>query len=303
GGTGASEGNLIAKNLDGIQISGGSQFVTVQGNTIRNNSQSGIRVEGSSNNLIGGNTVVNNINVATNNIFNRRLPLIDTTFTVDGVFIVAGLVGGINTPSEANTVQGNIIGTDAVNTTGLGLTGNGILIDGSKNNKIGITSTLTAGNVSTLAAAEGNVIAFNAFNGIAVVEGTFPGKAFGNTLSGNSIFNNNRLGIDLGSTAGVVTPNGAQDGDAGPNNPPNIPVVVLAQSQSGTGTRIQGTLNSTPGRSFRVEFFLIDTPNPTGTPPNYGQGKTFVGFSNVTTDPTTGDVGFTFINSSLVLPA
>src|SRR5262249_29426082 len=96
GGTGASEGNLIAKNLDGIQISGGSQFVTVQGNTIRNNSQSGIRVEGSSNNLIGGNTVVNNINVATNNIFNRRLPLIDTTFTVDGVFIVAGLVGGIN---------------------------------------------------------------------------------------------------------------------------------------------------------------------------------------------------------------
>src|SRR5262249_55854863 len=81
GGTGAAEGNTIAKNLDGIQISGGSSLVTVQGNILRNNSQSGVRIEGSFSNTIGG-----NVPAAKNNIFNRRLPLIDSTFTVDGVF-------------------------------------------------------------------------------------------------------------------------------------------------------------------------------------------------------------------------
>ena len=60
---------------------------------------------------------------------------------------------------------------------------------------------------------------------------------------------------------------------------------------------IKATLNSTPNNSFRVEFFA----SPTGDPSGYGEGKTYLGSQNVTTD-SSGDTGeFTFVaNGNLV---
>jgi hypothetical protein len=300
GGTGPFNANTIAANLDGIQVSGGSSKVTIQQNLLRNNSQSGVRIEGSTQVTVGGNTAT-----AKNTIMNRRLAGIDATFTIDGVFIVAGLVNGVNTSSSGNVVQGNYIGTDSTSVTTNGLTGNGVLIDGSFNNTIGMTST-GANNAADLtnAANEGNIIANNAFNGIAVVESTMgPGSADGNKLSGNLIFSNGRLGIDLNTTAGAVNLNDLGDADAGANNTQNFPVLQFAESGTSFGTHIQGTLNSRPNHNYRIEFFGIDVPNPNGSIPNYGQAKTYLGSTNVLTNGS-GDSGlFDFFSPNIVVPA
>src|SRR5438105_11848174 len=52
-------------------------------------------------------------------------------------------------------------------------------------------------------------------------------------------------------------------------------------------TTINGTLNSTANTTFRLEFFANDTIDPTG----YGEGQTFAGFTNVTTNGS-GNVSF-----------
>ncbi len=287
GGTAPATPNTIAKNLDGIQVSGGSSFVTIQGNLIRNNSQSGIRIEDSSFVTVGGSTTA-----AKNSINNRRLAF-DTTLQLDGVFIVAG--------SHDNIVQGNYIGTDSTGDKTLGNRGNGVLIDGSSNNIVGMTTVAGSQTADVAAQAnEGNIIANNLFNGIAVVEAT--GPATGNKLSGNVTVNNGLLGIDLGSTVGDVTLNDLGDVDTGANNLQNFPVVNFAQSTAGTGTTIQGVMNAAPNRTYRIELFHIQTPNTTGTLKNYGQANDYVGSINVTTDGG-GNAAFSFIRADLLLPA
>ena len=62
----------------------------------------------------------------------------------------------------------------------------------------------------------------------------------------NSIFNNDALGIDLG-TNGAVTTNDTGDPDTGPNNLQNFPVLVSLSFSPGNVT-VNGTLNSLPIR-------------------------------------------------------
>src|SRR5262249_46233670 len=87
----------------------------------------------------------------------------------------------------------------------------------------------------------------------------------GNSVLGNSLFAN---------TAGIVlnSANNANDNQAFP--------VLTSVSSSGSGTTISGTLQSLASTTFRVEFFANQTPDPSG----YGQGQTFLGYANVTTD-------------------
>ena len=61
---------------------------------------------------------------------------------------------------------------------------------------------------------------------------------------------------------------------------------MLTSVQSGGGfVTISGSLNSTPGDSFRVEFFADATSDPS----NHGQGQQFIGSTNVTTNSITGN--------------
>ena len=62
---------------------------------------------------------------------------------------------------------------------------------------------------------------------------------------------------------------------------------MLTSSTAGS-TTINGTLNSTANTTFRLEFFSNSACDPLG----YGEGETFLGFSDVTTDGT-GNVSFT----------
>jgi hypothetical protein len=78
----------------------------------------------------------------------------------------------------------------------------------------------------------------------------------------NSIFANNRLGIDL-DPLGQPNPNDAGDADGGPNERLNFPEIQTATTSSVTGTACGGCT---------VEIFVADAGAGA-----HGEGKTFVG--------------------------
>jgi CSLREA domain-containing protein len=168
-----------------------------------------------------------------------------------------------------NSVRGNLIGTGKDGATDLGNDGDGVeVLSGARN--------LLADNR----------IAFNgeggSFDGV-LIRG---GGTIANRVLSNEIFANAGLGIDLeGGTenASGATANDPQDPDAGPNNLQNKPVVTSATGSGGTLT-VRGNLNSTPGRTFTVQFFS----NPSGN-----EGKRFLAHRAITTDAN-GNAPFSF---------
>jgi CSLREA domain-containing protein len=191
------------------------------------------------------------------------------------------VIGGL-TAAERNVISGN--GTDGVQITGAGATGN--LVQG---NFIGTNAAGTAalpnptgvqvdngasGNlIGGTTAGASNTIAFNTGAGVAL-----PATAgTGNAILVNAIFSNGGLGIDLGSNG--VTPNDAGDGDTGPNNLQNFPVLTSALFGGGS-TTVRGTLNSTANTQFRIELFANSACDASGN----GEGQTFLGAVNTTTD-------------------
>ena len=113
--------------------------------------------------------------------------------------------------------------------------------------------------------------------GILPFTGQFPVPT-GVTILGNSVFGNGGLGITFG---GGVTPqpNDSGDADTGPNNRQNFPVLTSARTTP-TGLSVRGTLNSRPNATYRIEFF----GNSEIDPVLHGEGRTFLGFTEVTTD-------------------
>ena len=114
--------------------------------------------------------------------------------------------------------------------------------------------------------AGANTIAFNGLDGVEI-----NGSSAGNEVSRNSIFSNAGLGVDLGNDG--VTPNDARDTDEGPNTLQNKPIIRSAKTVSGK-TTIKGKLNSTPNKTYTIEFYS----NPKGN-----EGKKFIGETSVTT--------------------
>ena len=138
----------------------------------------------------------------------------------------------------------------------------------------------------------GNTIAYNGL-GVSVEASTV-------TVLRNSIFSNGSsdpnnqqgLGIDLSFGGGGVTPNDTGDAETGPNGFQNYPVLTSAKVV-GTNPEIIGALDSSPSTTYRVEFFGNDAIDPS----NYGEGKTFLGATDVTTD-SSGHVAFDVTFSS-----
>lgn len=197
----------------------------------------------------------------------------------DGILIV-----GSQTISQQfgnnNTIQANLIGTDAAgdNTLGFGNGHDGIAIINSSNNTVGNETAAT----QAATGIGGNVIAFNRHNGVTVIAPTVPFRppiGVGNLIAGNSIHDNAALGIDLGDDG--PTPNHVGQITAGPNRFQNFPLLTSA-AVTGTQTIVQGTVNSTPPASFRVELFANDLPDPSG----YGQGQRYLGFAMTTSNGT-----------------
>lgn len=172
----------------------------------------------------------------------------------------AGLsLSGLGT--NANFIVGNSFGTTPTGTI-VGNTAEGIALfaDGSG----GPQGNFIGGNSPGAA----NLISGNGAAGVALYnDGTT-----GNRISGNSITGNGGLGIDLWSNG--VTGNDSGDGDTGPANLQNFP--VLTSAVLGVSTQVGGTLNSAASTAFRIEFFANTS--------TAREGLNFVGAVNVTTD-------------------
>ena len=186
----------------------------------------------------------------------------------DSAIFLGGTSVGDSRRANSNIVQGNFIGTNKDGTVALPNRGNGIHVQDGDDNLIGGT-TAGAGNLIV----NGKKGQFNRASGVAVSAGVR------NRILGNSIFNNDDLGIDLVSSPAGVTPNDAGDADTGPNNLQNFPLLTSVTLSGGNAT-IVGTLNSTPGTTFRLEFFSAPSADGSG----YGEGPTFIGTADVTTD-------------------
>lgn len=247
GGSQPAARNLISGNLErGIFILGDGMDNLIQGNLIGTDitgtlplgNDTGINIQPSSLRTLVGGSQAGEGNVISGN-------------TSSGVSIV-GFVGA----TMDNLVQGNLIGTDVTGTQDLGNGGSGVELGGQ-----GVGPNTVGGtNVS-----EGNVIAFNQMDGVFVF-GTF-----GQSILGNSIFENDGLGINL---------------DTGANNDQAAPLLTSALSMDCL-TKLEGSLSSTPNTDYRLEFFS----NPMADPSGNGEGKTFLASLGVTTDGA-GDVNF-----------
>jgi titin len=256
GGTTPGARNVISgSNFHGVLVSGpggnrieGNYIGTnASGTAELGNGEDGVLIHGTPNNVVGG--------------------------TADGAGnLISGNTDGvrlITAGARGNKIEGNHIGTNATRTAELGNHGYGVKIGGAPNNVVGGTAT-----------GAGNLISGNDLTGVYV----FDAGALGNRILSNSIHSNGGLGIDLdrdppNSNDGVTT-NDSGDGDTGPNNLQNFPVLSSAST-----TTIKGKLNSTPNTTFTVQFFS----NPSGT----DEGKKFIGQKNVFTDGS-GNTSFTF---------
>ncbi len=152
----------------------------------------------------------------------------------------------------------------------------------------------TVARIGGLALGEPNTIAYNDV-GVAVEAGSRRIR-----IAGNSIHSNG-FGIDLNydsqQTTSRVTPNDSDDADVGANLLQNFPVIESAYSAQGSAT-IRGTLHSSATSSFRVEFFSNAACNGSG----YGEGRTYIGFANATTD-SSGNASFETVVPVAILPS
>jgi CSLREA domain-containing protein len=163
--------------------------------------------------------------------------------TLQGIYF-----DGTSVAVTGNVVQGNRIGTAANGTTALPNVQGIVFNDGSLNNIIGGTG-----------AGQANIIAFNTQSGIVVVGNS----TRGNTFSGNSIFQNGLLGIDL--LDDKLPTLGISGGGLGPNRLALRPTLTKAQVFGSFGVFAgSASPNST------IEIFIAD-PSPSG----FGSGKTY----------------------------
>ncbi len=170
---------------------------------------------------------------------------------------------GVN-PNTANgtIIQGNYIGTSADGAGKVGNSGDGIKIDAHSNN------TQVGGEDGA------NRIAYNAGRGV-YMEANGDNPSTGSHVSENEIYDNGGLGIDLGGDG--VSDIG--DGDIGPNNLQDFPVLTTAEITD-AAVLIEGTLSNDAGLEYRLEFFTNDACDDSG----YGEGQIFIGATTITTD-------------------
>ena len=278
--TGLDAGIAEANSFNGLRILGANNTIggtaAGAGNVLSGNNDSGITITGSAatGNVVQGNRI--GVNAAGTAVIANSIDgiLIDVgaaNNTIGGTTIAArNVISGnvddgieLDNGATGNVIQGNFIGTDLTGTADLGNQSDGILVNAAA------TSNTVGGTI----AGAGNTIAFNDGIGIDMIGGT----STGNRLLGNSIHSHGGLGIDL--TGDGVTANDMNDIDTGANDLQNFPVLSAATT-NGVQVTITGTFNGAASTTFRLEFFASTAADLTG----YGEGQTYLGFANITTD-------------------
>ncbi|HKP13629.1 MAG TPA: right-handed parallel beta-helix repeat-containing protein, partial [Blastocatellia bacterium] len=250
GGTTSGAGNLLSgNNGSGVDIAfdatgnvlrGNKIGTDVSGNSALGNTDQGVGITQTTNNTVGGSTP------GSGNLISGNIGV--------GIFMTNGVSGTL--------IQGNLIGTNAAGTGGV-----------PQDEGITLGSDSAGVTIGGESIGAGNTIAFNTTSGVGVISGS----SVGNFISGNSIFSNGGLGINLSDD--MVTPNDSCDADTGPNDLQNFPVLTSAAAGVGQ-TTIQGTLDSDPAATFLLEFFS----NPSCDASGNGEGQTYLGSASVMTN-------------------
>lgn len=269
GGTDVGAGNVICGGFftsSGININDeGTSNNRVAGNIIGLDAQGdaaipnggyGIEIHNASDNIIGGTTA------ASRNI------------------ISGNGSGGVNIEGHRNVVQGNYIGTDITGQFARPNGGTGVYILGGDDNVIGLNGKTTGGNI----------IAFNTGRGVEIDTAKLSGSqdltGYRNTIRGNSILGNGKLGIDL--IGGVATNDGVNLNGTGhasdPNEGLNHPDIRVAAVITGPGgvktTNCIVTFNEVANTKFAFDFYASDVADPSG----FGEGAESLGYIERSTD-------------------
>lgn len=312
GGSNRNEGNVIVNGVDGVLV----QNVDTKENVIRQNligvgpdgvsshpnnkgivlSQEAISTIVGPENVISGNQN-NAIEISDegtdNTLVFENIIGFDVGESINlgnagvGVYVLAG--------SDNSLIQGNRIGgsgnagvrianSSTLNTRVLGNL-IGVNIDGKANpNRVGVIVEIGASQsiIGGITSDSANVIAFSTEDGIQVTESS----SLANRISGNSIYNNGGIGIDLNKDG--ITINDSGDGDPGPNENQNSAVLDSAVLVDGLVT-VFGSLSSLVSQSFVVELFSSQVGDSLGA----GEGRTYLDRDTVSTD-ITGLVSFQF---------
>lgn len=251
-------GNLVGTSADGLSVIG--------------NTSVGIK-SGGDNVIIGGDSATER-NVVAGTI-------VGGNFGGTGIVLLSFGSGG-----NGGVVQGNYVGTNINGTVGGGF-GNGgfgiFAIGDYSNGLIGGTSS-----------GEGNKVVSSGMSGIAA-NGFVGFGLYASNISilGNQVYQNTSTGIRLmADTNGdfqpdtpIPFPNDTGDGDTGPNDYLNFPVLNSSSASAGS-LDVNFDLDIPDSNSgvtgYRVEFFANDTGDSSGN----GEGQIYLGSTDVAGDVT-----------------
>ena len=246
-------GNVISGNTeDGVEIDRPSNRNLVQANLI------GVGLDGATSLPNGRYGVVLYDGAADNEIGGGGAGEGNTISSSGSHGVVVD--GNNNAATAGNTIAGNIIGLTADVSAPRPNTGGGVVVFGGP-------GALTIGGT---AAGAGNTIASNGGDGIEVT-----GAATSSvSVLGNDLRSNGGLGIDLAGNG--VTNNDGGDGDSGPNDLLNFPVLT---TPSAGATTIDVDLD-VPAGDYRIEVFTNATAG--ADPSGNGEGETPVHAETIT---------------------
>lgn len=241
----------IKGNAAGVQVSQSVIGMQTNGNIAEPNQRNGIAISGKASGIeIGG---FEPSVLGGSEIPDGELPVLEAANLISG-----NLWNGVSIRGQVQGIKivNSFIGTDVTSEQAAANGRNGILIDGVNDVQIGLAPGAvdpTGGEVTHL---DRNIIAFNTENGILVKRGT------GNSILGNSIYNNGGLGIDL------------QGGSL--NNLP-VPVITSAEIGAAGATSVMGTFTALANTVYQIEVYA-------NTSDSLGSGEYFLGFVDVLTN-------------------
>jgi hypothetical protein len=257
-----------------------------EGNTISGNGGAGIYFSGGSGTVYNNRVGVSSLGAALPNggAGVRMIGIYGVQIGKENVAAAANVIGsngahGIYVGGNSSNfkILNNFIGTTATNGS-IGNIGSGIFV----------TDTATHGTIGSANAGGGNTIANNTSSGVSIAPNAGNSAPSAIAVLRNSIYSNGALGIDLGGDG--VTFNDAGDVDTGANGLQNFPVI-----QGASTAQVNGTLQSTPNKTFRLDFYRVDSCHSAN---GYGAGRYHVGTIDATTDAG-GNVQFLASNMTL----
>jgi hypothetical protein len=281
----AGNGAVVEGNFLGLDVTG--EVLLTQGLAIQ---PGGATVGGTApgaGNLIAGGAVA--VYDPTNSVFEGNT--IGTN--KEGTAHLGGRSFFLRETTGGNTVGGTAAGagnfiSGGIDLIGPSVTGNvfqGNTIDGRLGFNDGAYDNLIGGTTP----GAGNVFLSD---GVLLIDDASSPGSIGNAILGNSFVDSATKPITLkeafsaGYVPDVGAVNDSGDADTGPNGAQNYPVIT--SSYAGPSSIAIGTFNSTPGDTFRIEFYA----SPAGGAAGQGGGLRYLGFTTVTTDAN-GNASFT----------